>query len=289
MANLNNIFITGGTGQQGGAVARSLINDGLHVKILTRHPDSAKALELKQKGAKIIKGSFHDFDTIAENLKGSDGLFLMSTPFESGIQGEIDQAKRLVDLAANISIPFLLFTSVVDADKQTGIPHFDSKFEIEKHIKSKNLNHSIIAPAYFYENFFSPFVLPGLKNGFFAQALSASKKLQSISVETIGNFAAYIFEHPDTFNGKRINIASDELNGTEYSQLLTRKSGKTIQYQEIPLAEIRKNSEDMAKMYEWFENVGYSVNINDLKLQYPQVNWITFNDWLEKQDFSILN
>ena len=38
-----------------------------------------------------------------------------------------------------------------DADKNTGIPHFDSKFKIEQHLKSSTVNHSLAAPVFFMD------------------------------------------------------------------------------------------------------------------------------------------
>ncbi len=36
---MKTIFVTGGTGNQGGAVATSLIKNGFKIKVLTRNPD----------------------------------------------------------------------------------------------------------------------------------------------------------------------------------------------------------------------------------------------------------
>ena len=71
--------------------------------------------------------------------------------------------------------------------------------------------HTIIAPAFFYDNVLGPFVLPGLRNGTLAQALPVGVKLQSISARNIGSVVAEVFEHRSDFLGRRINIAGDEL------------------------------------------------------------------------------
>ena len=37
--------------------------------------------------------------------------------------------------------------------------------------------------------------------------------------------------------------------------------GRKIDYVQIPISEVRKNSDDFAKMLEWFEAVGYDADI----------------------------
>jgi uncharacterized protein YbjT (DUF2867 family) len=62
-------FVTGATGNQGGAVVNSLLANGYSVKALTRNPDAPKAKILKEKGAHIIKGDLDDPATYAEHVK----------------------------------------------------------------------------------------------------------------------------------------------------------------------------------------------------------------------------
>ncbi len=63
MQALKTIFVTGGTGNQGGAVARNLINDGFKVKVLTRNPASAAAQSLAKQGIQVIQGDLNETDT----------------------------------------------------------------------------------------------------------------------------------------------------------------------------------------------------------------------------------
>jgi uncharacterized protein YbjT (DUF2867 family) len=44
----------------------------------------------------------------------------------------------------------LVYSSVANADKNTGIPHFESKYKIEQHIKNLGIPHTIIGPTFFY-------------------------------------------------------------------------------------------------------------------------------------------
>lgn len=69
------VFVTGATGQQGGAVADRLLTDGWQVRVLTRQPDSIRARTLAASGAKVIAGSLEDPATIDRCTDGVYGVY----------------------------------------------------------------------------------------------------------------------------------------------------------------------------------------------------------------------
>jgi uncharacterized protein YbjT (DUF2867 family) len=286
MAEKLTILVTGATGQQGGALARTLLKKGHRVRALTRKPEAPSAQELKKQGAEIVKGSFDGPGSIENAAKGVDAAFAMGTPYEAGPEAEIKQGIALVEALAKAKVPFLLYTSVSDADRNTGIPHFDSKYRIEQRIKELGIRHAIVAPVFFMDNLLSPWFLPQLQQGKLALAMPAGRKLQHVAVTDLGEFNVLVLERRDQFAGKRINIASDELNGAEAAQILSRVIGRKIEYSEIPLDQLRSMNEDWAKMFEWFDKVGYSADIPGLRKQYPEVRWHTFEQWAKEQDWS---
>ena len=70
---------------------------------------------------------------------------------------------------------------------------------------------------------------------------------------------------------------------------MSRASGRSISYFEVPIEQVRHNSEDMALMYEWFRRVGYTAEVEGLKREFPTVRWETFQDWADRQNWSVLN
>ena len=51
------IAVFGATGNQGGPVARALLQNGFHVRAVTRNPSSEKGQALKAAGAEVVKGA----------------------------------------------------------------------------------------------------------------------------------------------------------------------------------------------------------------------------------------
>ena len=176
------VLVTGVTGKQGGAVTHELLKRGHHVRGLTRNPESNKALALKELGVEVVKGNFNEPKTIELALEGIDAVFLMGTPFRIGVKEETRQGILVVDNAKKMKIKHLVYTSVGSAHKNTGIPHFESKFKVEEHVRKIDIPHTIIRPVYFMENIFSPFTLPGLKKGRIAAPLPPDRKLAMISI-----------------------------------------------------------------------------------------------------------
>jgi len=282
------VLVTGATGQQGGALAHLLLKKGHQVRAVTRKPESPAAKELQKAGAELAIGSFDDRGALERAADGVDAVFAMGTPYEVGPDAETRQGIALVDALKAAHVKHLVYTSVGNADRHTGIPHFDSKYEVEQHIKSLDLPYTIIAPVFFMENLLSPWFLPGLKDGKFTIALPGARRLQYIAVADIAEFALMVLEGRGQFLGKRIDLASDELTPVEVAEILTRASGRKIEHVEVPIEQVRAWSEDWAKMFEWFDQVGYSADIAGLRREYPQVGWHTFEAWAQLQDWKLL-
>lgn len=110
--------------------------------------------------------------------------------------------------------------------------------------------------------------------------------LQLVALADIGAFVAALAERRDQVFGKRYDFAGDELSGEEQAKILTEAIGRPIRYQEIPIAAARQQSEDAALMFEWFDRVGYDVDIAALHRQFPEVRWHGFADWARAFDWS---
>jgi hypothetical protein len=68
----------------------------------------------------------------------------------------------------------------------------------------------------------------------------------------------------------------------EAAAALSAGLGRTITFVQIPIAEVRKNSEDFALMLEWFERVGYDVDIAGLARE-SGIHPTTLVEWAKQQ------
>ncbi len=47
-------------------------------------------------------------------------------------------------------------------------------------------------------------------------------------------------------------------------------------------------NQDLGKMFDWFNQVGYSVDIQAMRRDYQEVEWHTLEKWAKSQDWSAL-
>jgi uncharacterized protein YbjT (DUF2867 family) len=265
MTSDRTILITGVTGHQGGAVARALQGKGFRLRGLTRKPDGERAVALARHGVDIdiIKGDLDDEATLRPALAGAWGVFGVQNTGEAGVEREEAQGKRLATLAREAGVEHYVYTSVGSADKRTGIPHFDNKWRIEETVRGLRFpSHVILRPVFFMENLLAPFSLQGST---LAWAIGPDTKLQMIAVEDIGWFGARAFTDAAALNRREIDIAGDERTMTEAAEILTEALGRPIAFARTPIEQVRQYSPEIALMLQWFDRVGYSVDIAGLE------------------------
>jgi uncharacterized protein YbjT (DUF2867 family) len=285
MTEAKTVLVVGATGKQGGAVVRALTKTGYKVRALTRNPSSKTAIGLHNSGVEIAVGDTTHEDSLADALRGVDIVFAMIAPFHSDHENEVSQGVNVVEAAKAAGINHLVFSSVASADKSTGIPHFETKYRVERYIVESEIPHTIIGPTAFMENFIQPFALPNLANGKIARGLPASRTVQLIAIEDIGSFAAFVIEHRDSFLGKRIDIAGDELTGVETAAILSKVIGKPIKYEAFPPDNLMAQNPDLAIMLKWQEKNNYAADIKSLRKNFPEIRWHTFEEWARAVDW----
>jgi len=260
------ILITGATGQQGGALTRALLGKGFNLRAMTRKPDGDAAKALAQKGVQVVAGDLDDAESVKKALAGVWGMFAVQNTWEAGVEKEEEQGKRVAKLAREAGVHHYVYTSVASADRQTGIPHFENKFRIEDTVRGlKFPSYAIVRPVFFMENLPTPWFLHDTQ---LITAMKPGTKLQMIATEDIGRITARFFIDADKMNGRELDIAGDSATMPEAAAALGRGMGKKVDFIEIPIAEVRKHSEDFALMLEWFERVGYDADIPALEAEF---------------------
>ncbi len=281
------VAVAGATGKQGGAVARLLLDRGHQVRALTRQPGSQAAASLHVLGADLYEADLDDNAAVQRAAQGADAFFLMATPYAEGVEAEVRQARQAAKAAKEAGVKHIVYSSVASADRKTGIPHFDSKAEVEEYIWRLGVSYTIVGPVFFMENLLGPMFAPGLQAGTLSMPLPANRSLQVVAVDDIAGFVRLVLERPGEFQGKRIDIASDSLTGPEMANVLALASGRDVEYAQASLDDVRRRSTDLARMWEWFDQVGYSVDVNGLARSYPEVGWHDFRVWARGQGWSV--
>ena len=280
MADRRTILITGATGKQGGAIAAELAGADFSLRALTRNPEGAAARALAARGVTVVRGDLDDEASIRSALAGAWGAFAVQNTWEAGVEQEEAQGKRFAALAREAGVRHLVYSSVGSAHRQTGIPHFENKWRIENTVRELGFpSHVILRPVFFMENLMAPGFLNGNQ---LISALHPGTVLQMLAVRDIGKYGARAFTDAERLNRREIDLAGDALTLPEAAAQLGRALGRPIQYQAIPMAEVRKQSEDIALMLEWFERTGFDADIPALQREFG-IRPTRFAEWAASQ------
>jgi uncharacterized protein YbjT (DUF2867 family) len=281
MANEKTILITGATGKQGGATLRHLAKQGgFKLRALTRKPDGDAAKAVAKLGAEIVQGDFDDVASLERAMAGAWGVFAVQNTWEAGVELEEEQGKRVAKIARDKGVQHFVYTSVGSADEGTGIPHFENKFRVEQTVKQLGFpSYVILRPVFFMENLLSAWFLQGDK---LVTPLKPETKLQMVAADDVGKFSAKAFTDAAKFKGVELDYAGDAVTMPEAAAALTELTGKTVTCQPIPIAAVRQNSEDFAKMLEWFDAGGYTADIPSLESKWG-IRPLTLKQWVRTQ------
>ena len=201
-------------------------------------------------------------------------------PPTSGVEREEAQGKRLAELARRAGVQHYVYASVGSAHLATGIPHFDNKARVEAKVRElKFPSHVILRPVFFMENLVTPWFLQGDQ---LVTAMRPTTKLQMIASDDIGRFAARAFIEAERFRGTEADLAGDAATMVEAAEVVSGIVGRKVAFEPIPIEAVRANGDDFAKMLEWFERVGYSVDIPSLEGRWgfrPK----TLREWAREQ------
>jgi uncharacterized protein YbjT (DUF2867 family) len=271
------ILVAGATGNQGGAVARSLLDRGFRVRGLTRNPQKPEAQALTEQGVEIVQGDMEDRSAMDRVLEGAYGVFSVQNFWEAGYDREVQQGKTVADAAKAAGVEHFVYSSAGSAHRQTGIPSFDSKWEVEEHVRQIGLPYTILRPVWFMHNWEG--MREHILGGSLAQPLDPDKPFQQVAVADLGAFAAIAFERPDEWIGREVDLAGDEQTMPKMAETFGRVAGKEISYYQVSWDQFEEQmGEGYALMYRWFNDVGFEADISALRQEHPELT--TFERYL---------
>jgi len=114
------VFLTGGTGFIGGALARALRERGDEVVALVRTP--TKAAELERLGCTLVSGDLTDVAAIERGMQGVDAAIHGAAVYEVGIpasqrpameEANVRGTERVLGAAQRVEVPRVLYISTV--------------------------------------------------------------------------------------------------------------------------------------------------------------------------------
>ena len=274
------VAVVGATGQQGGATVRALLDARTPVRALVRRTDSDAARALAELGADLVVADLDDAEGLRAAFTGVQGVFAMTTPgYEQRTDVEVRHGRAIADAASAADVPHVVYSSVGGAERHTGIPHFDSKREVEEYLVARGLATVFVRPVFFMDNF-AQFIAPALEDGTLVVRLPlpAGIPLQMITAEDVGAVAAAAVLDPGRVAGGSIEIAGDELTGEQMAEAYQRRYDVPARYEPLPI-DVLAGDADQRAMFEWFARPpAFQADFAATRALAPRTR--TFAQWL---------
>jgi uncharacterized protein YbjT (DUF2867 family) len=221
-----------------------------------------------------------DRASLRDAMKGVYGVYSVQPNSTPTAEGEIRQGKLVAEVAAESGVKHFVYSSVGGAERGSGVPHFESKWQIEEHIRKLRLPATILRPATFMDNLAKATMRTGMLS-MMKTFVPDTKPLQLIAVRDIGAFAALAFDHPEQFIGQAIELAGDKLTRPQIIATMKSAGSFPVFGLRIPSVLTRRMPEDIQSMLKWFATQGYQADIPKLRAQRPEL--LTLAAWAKAQ------
>ena len=194
--------ITGITGKVGGALARSLLAEGLPVRAVLR--DETKAAEWKTRGCDVVLAEMDDAASLALAFRGAAGVFILPPP-EFDPEPGFPEAKRAIaavtSALAEARPGKVVCLSTIGADA----PHenlLTQRTLMEQSLEQIGLPVTFLRPGWFMENV--QWDIPSARDeGVLRSFLQPADKLfPMVATQDVGHLAAVLLR--EDWSGTRV-------------------------------------------------------------------------------------
>ncbi|WP_311043723.1 NmrA family NAD(P)-binding protein [Rhizobium lentis] len=189
-------IIVGGTGHVGSAVAKTLLDEGKAVTIVTRNPEKAGAW--RQRGAEVALADVHDVTSLRQVFRHGKRAFLLNP--NADISSDTDREERktvrcLLEAIDGSGLEKVVAQSTMGAQPGEECGDLNVLYELEVGLRNQPIPASVVRAAYYYSN--RDAMLGSIKrDGVLSTMLPANLKLPMVAPEDLGRVAARLLQEP---------------------------------------------------------------------------------------------
>jgi nucleoside-diphosphate-sugar epimerase len=248
--HLPRILIIGGTGAQGGTIARFLANTNKYqVRILTRSLNSAAAKDLAAiPNIELVSGSNDSDADVDAALKDVDAVYLNTNGFAIGIKNETYTGIRIYELSHRAGVKHFIYAGldnlgpITNYDDKYAVGHYIGKGRVVAFIEGQaktpmawtnilsgpyaEMLFESLVPSYDAEKDIYIFAAP-LKDG----------TMPLIHLEDLARYVLWALENPSESNGLTFGAATAHTTWPEVVSSFTKLTGKQAIYDDIPISQ----------------------------------------------------
>lgn len=288
------IAITGATGKTGSRVAAALLEAKQPVRVLARSAE--KVAGLRELGAEVAIGTLTDPAFLKAAFEGCSGAYLVTPLNWSAIDPapeEVAIGRAMAETLAGTTT-HVVHLSVLKARDKTGIPHFDSKAEIETALEAACPSLTVLRPAFFMENLLAQ-IGPLSTSRTISLPMPGHQPLAMVSTADIAEVAKQAF-----VRGPKGKEAYDVIGMRCYTmgecaRLIGNSLGRTVYYKEMSDPDFTKmlkatgasdkSVADLLCMFHYFRDTRFTGDFDNVRkaFKYTSVTFEKFAESLVKE------
>ncbi len=227
------IAITGASGQLGQLVIEELLNTVAADQLVAIVRNPAKIKSFADLGVQVRAASYEDKAALVQALNGVEKLLLISS---SEVGQRAVQHRNVIDAAKEAGVKLIAYTSLLHADSSP-LGLSDEHIATEEMLKQSGIPFVLLRNGWYTENYLAS-VPPALQHGVFigstgegkiAAAARADYAAAAAKVMTLDNQAGKVYELAGDYGWTLSELTAE----------LTKQSGKTVVYQNLPEADFK--------------------------------------------------
>ncbi|TBY44498.1 NmrA family NAD(P)-binding protein [Rhizobium leguminosarum] len=227
-------IVVGGTGHVGFGVAKTLLDEGEAVTVVTRNPDKAAAW--RQQGAKVALVDVHGVASMREAFRQEKRAFLLNP--NADVSSDTDREERetvrcLLQAIEGSGLEKVVAHSTMGAQPGEECGDLNVLYELELGPRNQPIPASIIRAAYFYSNW-DAMVGSVTKDGVLSTMLPADLKLPMVAPEDLGKVAAQLLQAPVEQIGTYPVEGPNRYSPNDVAAAFAGALGRTVRVDVIP-------------------------------------------------------
>ena len=273
----------GATGRQGGAVARRLLGGGWRVRALTRSPNSDAARALAADGADVMAVEMGDRTSLDRAFAGAHGVYSVQNPVTSSLEAEVQHGKNVADAAQRADVQHVVYGSAGTGSPVTGVGSWDSKLEIEAHMREIGLPLTVLRPMAFMELMTDKAFYPAVSTWHvMPKLLGGSTPVPWTAIDDLAAVAAAVFADRERFLGRDLPLASDLVPIDECREIHEQVLGRRPRRFPMPVWMFERiTGKDLTTMWRWWREAQPQTETGTLREIWPGA--LTVREFLERR------
>jgi NADH dehydrogenase len=237
------ILIVGGTGALGSATAEQLLTQGEAVRIMTRTPAKAEALQAL--GADVVQGDLRDQDSLVRACQGVDAVLasahsIMGSGSEASKYVDDQGHRWLIDAAKATGVNHFVYVSALGAAPDNPSNFFRIKYKIEQYLRNSGLSFTILRPTAFMESHAYELIgKPILETGKVTLFGKGENPRNFVAAADVAHFAVLMLLQPEG-TGELLEIGGPEnLTNMQVVGMYEEFAGRKAKVSHVPLGMLR--------------------------------------------------